>query len=54
MPQDDPRQRRPDISRAQAELGWSPRVPLREGLLCTIAHFREELEQNQRKTAMAG
>jgi UDP-glucuronate decarboxylase len=35
LPQDDPKQRRPDISRASAELGWSPRVGLREGLIKT-------------------
>lgn len=39
LPQDDPRQRRPDISRAQELLGWAPKVPLREGLVHTIAHF---------------
>jgi nucleoside-diphosphate-sugar epimerase len=38
---DDPSRRRPDISRAQAELSWEPRVPLREGLGKTIAYFRE-------------
>ncbi len=39
LPQDDPQQRRPDISKAQAELGWEPRVQLREGLVQTIAYF---------------
>jgi UDP-glucuronate decarboxylase len=39
LPQDDPRQRRPDISQAQAALGWEPRTPLREGLKSTIAYF---------------
>lgn len=38
---DDPSRRRPDISRAQAELGWQPAVPLREGLEKTISYFRE-------------
>ena len=41
LPQDDPRQRRPDITRARALLGWSPRVALEEGLDRTIAYFRE-------------
>ncbi|GEM83167.1 UDP-glucuronic acid decarboxylase family protein [Meiothermus hypogaeus] len=41
LPQDDPRQRRPDISRAKALLGWEPRVPVREGLARTIAYFRD-------------
>ncbi len=40
LPTDDPKQRRPDISRARAELGWEPRVPLEEGLAHTIAYFR--------------
>jgi len=39
LPQDDPRQRRPDISAAAALLGWSPRTPLREGLARTIGYF---------------
>jgi dTDP-glucose 4,6-dehydratase len=40
LPQDDPRQRRPDISRAKELLGWEPRVPVREGLARTIAYFK--------------
>ena len=43
LPADDPRQRRPDIAIAQAELGWEPRVQLREGLVRTIAYFEELL-----------
>ncbi len=38
---DDPSRRRPDISRACAELGWSPRVPVGEGIAKTIGWFRE-------------
>jgi UDP-glucuronate decarboxylase len=38
---DDPSRRRPDISRARAELGWEPRVALRDGVARTIAYFRE-------------
>ncbi len=38
---DDPKRRRPDISRAREILGWEPRVPLREGLAKTIEWFRE-------------
>ncbi|MES0002733.1 SDR family oxidoreductase [Mesorhizobium sp. M0051] len=41
LPQDDPRRRQPDISRAKALLGWSPKVPLRHGLVQTIAYFAE-------------
>jgi len=40
LPQDDPKQRRPDITRARKILGWEPRVPLRQGLVDTIAYFR--------------
>ena len=40
LPQDDPRQRQPDITLAKDRLGWSPRVPLRDGLKPTIAYFR--------------
>jgi dTDP-glucose 4,6-dehydratase len=39
LPQDDPARRRPDIRKAQAGLGWSPTVPLREGLRRTIEWF---------------
>ena len=42
LPGDDPKQRKPDIARAQALLGWSPRVPLAEGLAKTIAYFRKK------------
>ncbi len=40
LPEDDPRQRCPDISLAKAELGWEPRVELREGLARTVEWFR--------------
>jgi nucleoside-diphosphate-sugar epimerase len=43
LPADDPKQRRPDITRARERLGWEPRVPLREGLVPTIAWFRAAL-----------
>ena len=40
LPQDDPKQRRPDITRAQTLLKWEPKVPLAEGLKSTIEYFR--------------
>jgi len=43
LPVDDPGKRRPDITRGRTELGWEPRIPLREGLERTIAWFRDEL-----------
>ena len=46
LPDDDPRQRCPDISRAQELLGWAPRVQLREGLMKTIAYFERLLSSD--------
>ena len=43
LPQDDPRQRRPDTTRAREILGWQPRVPLVEGLRRTLEYFRASL-----------
>jgi UDP-glucuronate decarboxylase len=46
LPQDDPRQRRPDISRANALLDWSPRTPLRQGLAKTIGYFEQIVSES--------
>jgi UDP-glucuronate decarboxylase len=43
LPQDDPKQRQPDISLARAELDWEPTTQLREGLAHTIAYFDDLL-----------
>jgi len=43
LPEDDPKVRQPDITRARTLLGWEPRVPLAEGLQRTVAHFRAAL-----------
>ncbi len=43
LPQDDPRQRRPDISRARTLLRWQPKVPLEVGLKKTIEYFRSRV-----------
>jgi UDP-glucuronate decarboxylase len=43
LPQDDPRQRRPDISVAKSRLGWEPKVPLSEGIKPTIEFFRSNV-----------
>jgi UDP-glucuronate decarboxylase len=45
LPQDDPKQRKPDISRAQTLLNWNPTIPLNEGLKRTVAYFREIAEK---------
>jgi dTDP-glucose 4,6-dehydratase len=42
LPVDDPKVRRPDISRAMELLGWKPEVPLRDGILATAEYFREK------------
>jgi UDP-glucuronate decarboxylase len=43
LPQDDPKQRRPDITRARKLLGWEPTIPLREGLGRTVKYFAERI-----------
>jgi dTDP-glucose 4,6-dehydratase len=43
LPEDDPKVRRPDITRAMEVLGWQPKVPFDEGMRRTIAWFRERV-----------
>jgi len=43
LPTDDPKQRRPDITRARTLLGWEPKVQLEEGLVKTIEYFRTKV-----------
>jgi dTDP-glucose 4,6-dehydratase len=45
LPVDDPKQRRPDITRARTLLSWEPKVGLEEGLLKTVEYFREKVEK---------
>lgn len=47
LPQDDPKQRQPDITKAKTLLGWEPTVPLREGLKLTIDDFRDRINNPQ-------
>jgi len=51
LPQDDPKQRQPNITRAQKLLGWSPTIPLAEGLKKTVAYFAERIKTSDNKTA---
>ena len=51
LPQDDPKQRQPDISKAKALLGWSPKVARSEGLQKTLAYFKEYLKGKELATA---
>ncbi len=46
LPQDDPKQRCPDITKAKRILGWEPKVGLNEGLQVTMAHFKEQFAKN--------
>jgi len=48
LPQDDPQQRCPDITKARELLDWKPSVSLREGLLATISYFDRVLGSNER------
>jgi len=43
LPVDDPKQRRPDITRARTLLSWEPKVSLEEGLLKTVEYFKQKL-----------
>jgi UDP-glucuronate decarboxylase len=43
LPQDDPKQRQPDITLAREKLGWEPAVSLEDGLKETIAYFKKTL-----------
>ena len=47
LPQDDPKQRKPDISRAQTLLGWNPTIPLNEGLQKTVAYFKDRVMSDE-------
>ena len=50
LPQDDPQQRRPDITLAKAQLNWQPSIALEEGLCRTVEYFRALLAQGDPKT----
>ena len=53
LPQDDPVQRQPDITLAKEKLGWQPHVPLKEGLVSTVAYFEKVLSgQDRNATAV--
>ena len=46
LPEDDPKQRKPDISRASEMLGWAPTTTLSDGLDKTIGYFKQRLESS--------
>jgi len=49
LPQDDPKQRQPNIERAKTLLGWQPTIPLAEGLKKAVAYFAERIESSNDK-----
>lgn len=51
LPQDDPRQRRPDITKARQLLGWEPKIGLEDGLKLCLNYFREAI--NNKRTVVA-
>ena len=53
LPQDDPKMRQPDITRARKILGWEPKVSLEEGLKETIAYFAPRLGKTKSKGSKA-
>jgi UDP-glucuronate decarboxylase len=53
LPENDPRQRRPDISSAQKLLSWTPRTPLKEGLIRTVAYFEALLGENNMRDVLS-
>jgi UDP-glucuronate decarboxylase len=53
LPEDDPKQRQPDIALAQQRLDWSPTVRLRDGLKTTVAYFDDEMSRSRRVDARA-
>ena len=50
LPQDDPKQRQPDITKAKSLLGWEPTINLEQGLKLTIEDFRSRLEEGKSKS----
>jgi dTDP-glucose 4,6-dehydratase len=47
LPQDDPKQRRPDINKATKLLGWEPKVALREGLEMSLSYFQDSIKSRK-------
>jgi dTDP-glucose 4,6-dehydratase len=45
LPQDDPKQRQPDISKARNLLGWEPKIQLEQGLKLSLDYFRRAVEE---------
>jgi dTDP-glucose 4,6-dehydratase len=50
LPQDDPKQRRPDISKAKRLFGWEPKIDLRTGLKLSLDYFRTAVQEEEKTT----
>jgi dTDP-glucose 4,6-dehydratase len=50
LPPDDPKQRRPDITKAKALLGWEPKVDLATGLRYSLDYFRQAVNEDNART----
>ena len=53
LPQDDPRQRRPDISKARGLLGWEPKIELKTGLRLSLEYFQLAVTEELNSRAVA-
>jgi dTDP-glucose 4,6-dehydratase len=53
LPQDDPKQRRPDITKARELLGWEPRIDLETGLRLSLEYFRDAVIAEQQSEEAA-
>jgi len=53
LPQDDPKQRRPDITKARTLLGWEPKIDLRKGLQLSLDYFRSEVNAERAASGQA-
>ena len=53
LPQDDPRQRRPDISNARSLLGWEPKTDLKAGLRLSLEYFQLAATEEFKSSAVA-
>jgi dTDP-glucose 4,6-dehydratase len=51
LPEDDPKQRRPDITKAKSLLGWEPVIDLEKGLNLSLPYFREGVSREKVQTA---
>jgi dTDP-glucose 4,6-dehydratase len=51
LPQDDPKHRRPDISKAKRLLGWEPKIDLETGLKLSLDYFRKAVEETSKSSA---